>query len=42
MAYEPKTWSCGDVITANDLNHIEQGIADSGGVIADMSVQKRK
>lgn len=31
MAYEPKTWSCGDVITANDLNHIEQGIAESGG-----------
>lgn len=31
MAYEPKTWACGDTITADDLNHIEQGIADSGG-----------
>ena len=26
MAYEPKTWECGEIITADDLNHIEQGI----------------
>lgn len=31
MTYEPKTWACGDTITADDLNHIEQGIAESGG-----------
>lgn len=31
MAYEPKEWQCGDTITADDLNHIEQGIANSGG-----------
>ena len=26
-----KTWECGETITADALNHIEQGIADSGG-----------
>lgn len=31
MAYTPKTWTCGEIITADDLNHIEQGIANSGG-----------
>lgn len=31
MAYEPKTWECGETITADDLNHMEQGIANSGG-----------
>lgn len=31
MAYEPKTWACGDTITAEDLNHIEEGIAQSSG-----------
>lgn len=31
MAYEPKTWECGETITADALNHIEQGIANSGG-----------
>lgn len=31
MSYEPKTWECGETITADALNHIEQGIADSGG-----------
>lgn len=31
MAYEPKEWVCGDTITADDLNHIENGIADVGG-----------
>ena len=29
MAYEPKTWECGDVVTADALNKIEQGIADA-------------
>ena len=31
MSYTPKTWECGETITADALNHIEQGIADSGG-----------
>ena len=31
MAYTPKVWACGDTITANDLNHIEEGIAKSSG-----------
>lgn len=33
MAYEPTEWTCGDVITAEKLNKIENGIAntDSGG-----------
>lgn len=31
MAYEKQTWQCGDVVTAEKLNHIEDGIANSGG-----------
>lgn len=31
MSYTPKTWACGDSITADDLNHIEQGIAENSG-----------
>lgn len=31
MNYEPKTWACGDTITADDLNHIEQGVAEADG-----------
>lgn len=31
MAYEPKTWECGDVVSADALNHMEQGIANAGG-----------
>lgn len=27
MAYEPKEWVCGDTITADDLNRIEEGVA---------------
>ena len=26
MAYVPKEWECGEVVTAEALNHIEQGI----------------
>ncbi len=29
MAYIPKEWSCGDAITADDLNRMEQGIAQA-------------
>lgn len=28
MAYEPKKWETGNTITAADMNHIEDGIAD--------------
>lgn len=31
MAYERHTWVCGETITAEALNHMEQGIAQSGG-----------
>lgn len=33
MAYEKQTWECGDTVTAEKLNHIEEGIEElSGGV----------
>ena len=28
MAYEKQTWKCGDTITADRMNHIEDGIAN--------------
>ena len=28
MAYEKQTWATGDIITANKLNHMEDGIAE--------------
>lgn len=28
--YTPNTWSTGDVITAEKLNHLEQGVAAAG------------
>lgn len=31
MAYEKQTWVTGEVITKEKLNHMEDGIADSGG-----------
>ena len=31
MAYEKQTWKTGDVITESKLNHMEDGIANSGG-----------
>ena len=31
MSYEKQTWANGDVITANGLNHMEDGIAGAGG-----------
>ena len=35
MAYEKTTWATGDVVTAEKLNNIENGIAvaDSGGSV---------
>lgn len=32
MSYTKTTWQTGDTITAEKLNHIEDGIADSGSV----------
>lgn len=29
MAYEKQTWQTGDIVTANKLNHMEDGIAES-------------
>ena len=31
MSYDKNTWAKGDVITANKLNHIEDGIANASG-----------
>lgn len=31
MSYVKQDWTSGDVITAEKLNHIEDGIADAGG-----------
>jgi len=31
MAYTKQTWTCGDEITADKLNHIEDGIENAGG-----------
>lgn len=31
MSYEKQTWQTGDVVTANKLNHMEDGIATGGG-----------
>ena len=31
MAYEKQTWECGDVISAEKMNHMEDGIANAGG-----------
>lgn len=31
MAYEPTEWECGDVVTAEKLNKIENGIANADG-----------
>ena len=43
MSYEPKEWQCGDTITAEDLNRMEQGIAEAGqggGGSAPLEVRK--
>ncbi len=31
MAYTPNEWKCGDTVTADKLNHMEQGIAEASG-----------
>lgn len=37
MAYTKQTWNTGDTITAQKLNHMEDGIASSGGVGYDIT-----
>lgn len=41
MAYDKHTWQCGETITAEKLNHIENGIASSGGMDYDLIIRKR-
>ncbi len=31
MAYVKQNWECGEMITADKLNHLEDGIANNGG-----------
>lgn len=41
MAYEKHTWSCGETVTADLLNHMEDGIAEgaqNGIVIAKLTL----
>lgn len=38
MSYSKQTWADGDIITANKLNHIEDGIADSGSELCLINV----
>ena len=33
MAYTKNTWKTGDIVTSEKLNHIEDGIANAGGVM---------
>lgn len=34
MSYTKQTWATGDVITADKMNHMEDGIAEGGGFLA--------
>ena len=38
MAYEPTVWSCGDTITADKMNKLEQGLAECCGGGTDLIV----
>ena len=40
MAYTPTEWRNGDVITAEKLNHIENGIGGSDGRAADFTIEQ--
>ena len=33
MSYEPTEWKTGDIVTAEKLNKMENGIEDAGGVL---------
>lgn len=42
MAYEPKKWETGNTITAADMNHIEDGIADIELTLGRRGIPERK
>ena len=33
MAYTKNTWADGDIVTSEKLNHMEDGIANAGGIM---------
>ncbi len=33
MAYTKNTWNTGDIVSSQKLNHMEDGIADAGGIM---------
>lgn len=39
MAYTPTNWQDGDIITADKLNHLEQGIAANEQAIEDTTLE---
>ena len=39
MSYDKQTWATGDTITANKLNHMEDGIAAGGGASYDLIIE---
>ena len=39
MAYEKQTWANGDIITAEKLNHMEDGIASNGVVFIELQYE---
>ena len=41
MAYEKQTWQTGDIITANKMNYIENGIAEINEEGEDMGYEKQ-
>lgn len=41
MSYEKNTWNKGDVITANKLNHIEDGLADGGVLVVGVTIDSQ-
>lgn len=40
MSYEKQTWTNGDIITAEKLNHIEDGIGSSNEKTADFTIEQ--
>ena len=39
MSYTPKEWQCGDTISAEALNHLEQGVANASGGGSNIIIQ---
>lgn len=38
MAYEKQTWACGDTITADKMNHMEEGIENAGSSVLEVGM----